>query len=360
MLLAQWTRDALDAGEPAVRAELTLRPSQLLVRHDAGRHLWSPTLIGHQARRRPQAAVQAVQWVPSVLTGVARTPSVLGGVYKSLRSAWSMVQCRGAGCTAEVTKEGHYLCYSCWRKQNGKGGESAQNPSSIWASNEGSLTATKIGEHFGVSGQEVNLLLNELGWMYKPRHGKGWKSTKQGRKQGARPAEVKQSGVPYVLWPEKILSSRALRRAVADFNVADFKGEDIPAPEAAAGSTESEVGDFRKKFPANYRCMDGHCVRSRAEAMIDNWLYTNNISHAYERKLPIEEDVYSDFFIRTGNVYIEFWGMESDEKYARRKAVKQRSYRKNGFNLIELNDENLNNLDDVLTRKLLKFNVRVD
>ena len=33
----------------------------------------------------------------------------------------------------------------------------------------------------------------------------------------------------------------------------------------------------------------------------------------HERKLPIEDDVYSDFYIKSGNVYIEFWGMESDE-----------------------------------------------
>jgi len=29
--------------------------------------------------------------------------------------------------------------------------------------------------------------------------------------------------------------------------------------------------------------------------IIDNWLYMAEIVHAYERKLPIEEDVYSDF-----------------------------------------------------------------
>ena len=51
--------------------------------------------------------------------------------------------------------------------------------------------------------------------------------------------------------------------------------------------------------------------------------------------------------------------MESDAKYARRKAVKQRAYADNDFNLIELNDADLNNLDDVLPRKLLKFDIRV-
>ena len=70
--------------------------------------------------------------------------------------------------------------------------------------------------------------------------------------------------------------------------------------------------------------MDGYYVRSRAEVMIDNWLYTNGIAHAHERKPPTESDVYSDFYIKEGNVYIEFWGMES-MKNMLRKAVKQKS-----------------------------------
>ena len=266
-----------------------------------------------------------------------------------------MVICKAAGCDVEVTKKGHYLCYSCWKKQNGKGSASkpaaAKKPST--SSNE-LLTATKIGEHFSISGQKANLLLSDLGWMYKPRHGKGWKASKQGKKQGAVMSEVKSSGVPFVMWPPKILKSRVLKRAVAE-----FKGEEPVKDEQASVPAEPEIEDFRKKFPATYRCMDGHYVRSRAEAMIDNWLYTNGIAHAYEKKLPIEADVYSDFYIKQGNVYIEFWGMESDAKYARRKAVKQRAYADNDFNLIELNDADLNNLDDVLPRKLLKFDIRV-
>jgi hypothetical protein len=105
--------------------------------------------------------------------------------------------------------------------------------------------------------------------------------------------------------------------------------------------------------------MDGHYVRSRAEAMVDNWLYTNGIAHAYERKLPIEADVFSDFYIRSGNVYIEFWGMESDAKYSARKKVKQKAYSENGFNLIELNDNDLEHLDDIMPKKLLQFDIRV-
>ena len=57
--------------------------------------------------------------------------------------------------------------------------------------------------------------------------------------------------------------------------------------------TAPDQKDFREKFPAKYRATDGHLVRSRAEMLIDNWLYMSGIVHAVERKLPIEEDVRS-------------------------------------------------------------------
>ena len=37
--------------------------------------------------------------------------------------------------------------------------------------------------------------------------------------------------------------------------------------------------DFRKKWEAKYRCSDGHYVRSKNEALVDNWLYRHNICH---------------------------------------------------------------------------------
>jgi hypothetical protein len=115
---------------------------------------------------------------------------------------------------------------------------------------------------------------------------------------------------------------------------------------------------FREKFVAKLRTADGHYVRSRAEMLIDNWLYMSEIVHAYERKLPVEEDVYCDFYLPVGKVYIEYWGLENDERYAVRKKVKIDIYNKYGFNLIEIDDEDIQNLDDVLPRKLLKFGIQ--
>lgn len=92
--------------------------------------------------------------------------------------------------------------------------------------------------------------------------------------------------------------------------------------------------------------------------LIDNWLYMAEIVHAYERKLPVEEDVYCDFYLPAGKLYLEFWGMEKDPAYAERMKVKQAVYKKYGFNLIDLGDSDVHNLDDILPAKLLKFGVQ--
>lgn len=92
--------------------------------------------------------------------------------------------------------------------------------------------------------------------------------------------------------------------------------------------------------------------------LIDNWLYMAEIVHAYERKLPVEEDVYCDFYIPTGKVYIEYWGYENEQKYLKRKKEKLEVYNKYEFNLIELKEEDVQNLDDTLPRMLLKFGVK--
>lgn len=207
------------------------------------------------------------------------------------------------------------------------------------------ITATAIGKHFDLSPNKMNYILSELGWIKKGL--KGWLVTDQGIKLGAQQGEDSRSGIPYARWPEKILNIKALQDSIDN-----MKGIDKP-------KTESDKMDsFRHKFEATHRATDGHFVRSKAEMLIDNWLYMAEIVHAYERKLPIEEEMYCDFYIPTGKVYIEFWGYDNDEKYLARKQEKQAIYQKYNFNLIELTDEEVLNLDDVLPRMLLKFGVQ--
>lgn len=213
------------------------------------------------------------------------------------------------------------------------------------------ITSTVIGKNFDLSANKINFILSELGWVQKSL--KGWAVTEQGKKQGGVQSEDKKSGIPYVRWPESIIDSKSLNETIGH-----VKGVDNSPLTETIKTTNEESVEFREKFEAKHRSADGHMVRSKAEMLIDNWLYMAEIVHAYERKLPIEEDVYCDFYIPIGKVYIEYWGYEHDPKYLARKKKKIELYRKYGFNLIELQDKEVQNLDDVLPRLLLKQGVQ--
>jgi hypothetical protein len=124
------------------------------------------------------------------------------------------------------------------------------------------------------------------------------------------------------------------------------------------------VNSLNKKYPAEIKTLDGHFVRSKSEMIIDNFLYINNIVHAYERKLPIIENVYCDFYIpaskgRPKGVYIEYWGIESNPKYLTRKIEKLKIYKKYQLQLIELIDDEMQNIEEILTQKLISFDINV-
>lgn len=212
------------------------------------------------------------------------------------------------------------------------------------------ITSTVIGKQYNLSANKINFLLSELGWVYKGL--KGWKTTPQGVRQGGMQDEDKKSGIPYVRWPESILRNKILQNSVEQISGTKHSEE----PKAEVTTTEEK--GFREKFEAKHRATDGHFVRSKAEMLIDNWLYMAEIVHAYERKLPIEEDVYCDFYIPTGKVYIEYWGFENEPKYLKRKETKREIYEKYGFNLIELKDQHVQNLDDFLPKLLLKYGIQ--
>ena len=210
------------------------------------------------------------------------------------------------------------------------------------------IGAIVIGKHFNITPQRINLILSELGWIEKTVA--GWKITKHGKEYGGRQYEHETSGGTYVLWPESILTNKILTTVFKD---------NSDTAQSTKEEQKSTSDNFRERFPATFRTKDGHMVRSRAEVIIDNALYDYKLAHAYERKLPVEEDLYSDFFIPCENVYLEYWGMENDPKYAERKKVKMEIYQKYDFKLIELNDNDILNLDDHLPKKLLKYGIKV-
>ena len=219
------------------------------------------------------------------------------------------------------------------------------------------LTATKIGDTFGVSSQRVNNILAELDWIYEAA--KGWKITYQGKKNGGVQKEH-SSGGTYVIWPDTLIhSNEVFLRAIKPLGYEESKKV-----------TESIIQNNNvrpeNKYPDTLlKAKDGHMVRSRAELIIDNLLYDYGIIHAYERELTVAEKiVLSDFYIPTRDgsksVYIEFWGISDNEGYLERKKIKKEIYKAHKLNLINVEDKHLDNIDSYLRKAFLDFDINIE
>ncbi|MFC1978883.1 glycerol kinase [Chloroflexota bacterium] len=236
------------------------------------------------------------------------------------------------------------------------------------------ITVTNIAKYFEISRNRVNPILSELGWIEKGK--KGWLLTELGKQEGGVQDDNKKSGKLFVRWPESILYDDLLQLSVDEIKGIvyapaygfgfmphiggmNYQAVSYNEDDDLEDSHKEEI-DFRKKFPAEKRTKDGHYVRSKSEVIIDNWLYVSQLVHAYERKIPIREDIICDFYIPKGQVYIEYWGYDSDSPYLARKKKKQEIYRKYNLNLIELEEKDVANIDDVLPRKLLDYDISVD
>lgn len=130
---------------------------------------------------------------------------------------------------------------------------------------------------------------------------------------------------------------------------------------------DNEIQDFRKEFPTDIHCQDGHYVRSKDERTIDDYLYNEaKLLHAYEPKFRLTEEekkicikagfeyeyFLPDFYIPKYNLYLEFFGKD-DEQYTKKMNLKINilSNRKNiNFRYITYKDGNLliEKLEDIL------------
>jgi hypothetical protein len=207
-------------------------------------------------------------------------------------------------------------------------------------------SATQLGAQLQLNAKKVNQLLNELGWI--ERQDDGWHITSLGLKAGGEQRVSKSDQRQYTVWHDSVLRNLNLNNSVREFLGTD----------SDSLSTDKSFSSFRQKFQAKHRTADGHYVRSKGELLIDNWLYMAGLVHAYERKLPINQEVYSDFYLPAGRVYIQFWGSDSGPTEARERAEKLAQYQTHNFNLIELEYDDIHDLDNILPRELRRFGIK--
>lgn len=187
------------------------------------------------------------------------------------------------------------------------------------------LSATRLGEVYGVAGHIINSLLSELGWIDKDQ--RGWMISERGKKLGGEQRNGDKGF--YVLWPKAIKHQEEF---MASINNVLGKGQGMS--------------------------LDGHAVLNAGERQIDNWLYLHNIVHAYKRALP-GSDLCCTFFLPQRKVYIDFWGFDLSSGPLSEKLAKEAFYQAHGYKVITLHDEDLARLDVVLPQKLLQFGMQV-
>ncbi len=119
-----------------------------------------------------------------------------------------------------------------------------------------------------------------------------------------------------------------------------------------------ETADYRKKYPAEKRCHDGHYVRSGNEALIDNKLYEQRIFHEYEKRYKAKDGktYYPDFYLPDANLYIEYFGVnENESKNEKKKKVFLQDKTCN-FEFITSNQHGI--LEEVIEDILEKYNLK--
>nr|MDO8111228.1 hypothetical protein [Candidatus Sigynarchaeota archaeon] len=117
-------------------------------------------------------------------------------------------------------------------------------------------------------------------------------------------------------------------------------------------SEQQQPGD---ESPSHYTCDDGHVVKSRGEALIDNWLYHQGIEHEYEKAIELSgKNRKFDWYLPDSDVYIEFWGYYGKEYHEKRKE-KEAGYAAQGKKLVSITNSDLEDINTKVKKKLLDF-----
>lgn len=194
---------------------------------------------------------------------------------------------------------------------------------------EAPLTATNLGHKFKLPARLVNLLLAERGWLSKaPR---GWFLTPAGRALGGQQHESEHTGVPFVTWPETLLNEPRFTAVVAQIQGG---GDHTPA-------------------------LDGHGVENRGERMIDNWLYVAGVVHARNYQIGSEPTPGANFYLPELGLCIEYWRADASAGELADKLQKQEIYRASGQAYLEIHEHELEQLDELLARALLRRGLAV-
>lgn len=116
-----------------------------------------------------------------------------------------------------------------------------------------------------------------------------------------------------------------------------------------------------QEFISTYKCLDGDIVKSRGELIIDNLLTELWIEHIYEKVIYIKGNkIKCDWYLPNFEIYIEYWGLEGDKDYLKRKNQKIKLYNKGNLKLISIENADFKDIYKNFKEKFKKFDLNLD
>lgn len=220
------------------------------------------------------------------------------------------------------------------------------------------MTVNALGSRYNIGSHRFNALLAELGW--QRRFHKGWTITPSGKKQGGIEKEDNDSGVPYTVWSRNVLNNLELQQLLLQISPdAVLEQSAGGKPTKAPKDAPQKSLDFAQTTPLPSLARDGHPVKSKEQHAVCNWLYLMNVVHACDWPLAETELACCDFYLPAAHLHMECWLEKEDAKSMSQKLARIEHYKKQQLAYIDLNSEQLNALDSVLPKMLLKYGITV-
>lgn len=226
--------------------------------------------------------------------------------------------------------------------------------------------------HLGA--RQINRSLAELGLQRSTR--RGLELTELGKRFGGRQDMDEEHALAVVSWPHEIVDDpvvhRELHRLVTDGSEpahreahaakageqrtdgSAAKGGNDPTGDLFAATTHSQAG-----APATRIALDGHRPDSLLQLRVCDWLYVAQLAHAHGRRLPVDEDLFADFYVPAAGLFIECWERDVPTQMLSRRLRTREVCRELGIAYLEIAADDIERIEDVLSAGLTRAGLHV-
>ena len=212
------------------------------------------------------------------------------------------------------------------------------------------ITAASMCRYYPrLHARQINRALADLGLQHLSIL--GWELSPLGKSLGGQQEESRNSGAFYVTWPHEIVDNPVVHRELT-------RQSDQLEPAPIAEGAEPDLFAPGSAEAMSCRGIDGHELNSPLQTLVCNWLYLAQLAHAYRRALPTEQELYADFYVPAGNIYIDCWEEDVPASELSDRLARREVYRELELHTLEVNAGDADRLDQVLGRGLLAFGIR--